>query len=180
MARKGRSRKEIREGPGASARAVALGRYDSPMPANPRTRRTLALGGLVLPIVVMMGLFAWAGIGGSGSGATALVEQFITAYNKGDCQTIRADVYEQPGTALPSCTGARTKFLDCTYTAEAHGNPTVPSGYGEGSTVLMSCNHVVAPPSVSVKVPSTVKIRFSVATEDTTGAMKITGAKVVA
>lgn len=149
------------------------------MPANPRTRRTLALGGLVLPILAMMGLFAWAGVGSAGSGATALVEQFITAYNHGDCQTIRADLYEQPGTALPSCTGPRTKFLNCTYTAEAHGKPTVPTGYGNGSTVLMVCTHVVAPPSASSSVPSTAKIRFSVATEDSSGVLKITNASLV-
>lgn len=139
-------------------------------PAEPRKR--LALAGLALPILGMIGLFAWAG-GETSQSTTGFVSSFLSAYNARDCQAILADLHQSPGRARATCAELHSPtsrpFLDCTLTVESasSGLPAVaptPSGFSGPQTVLASCKGV--------------SVYFEVAVDDATGRLEVVGAQL--
>ncbi len=140
----------------------------SVFPAEPRRR--LALAGLAVPILGLMGLFAWAGSTSRGGDPTALVQSFISSYNAGDCSAMMPKLYIPAG-GLPSTTCRelrrpdRHHFLACSVSgpspAAGTSAPSLPSGYADEQVLLARCEGI--------------SVYFYVATENSSGTARIVG-----
>ncbi len=117
------------------------------MAAPKLERRTLALSALALPILGMIGLFAWAGSSSSPS-ASAVVARFFDAYNRRDCAGVSQAFYRAPGVHTPTCAqlfgSSPPTYSHCSEsplspaTASALSS-RVPSNYTSVRLVQASC-----------------------------------------
>lgn len=131
-------------------------------------RSKLALLGL--PVLGMMGLFAWAGAG-SASTPSGTVEAFISALNRHDCATMLSYLRPVHGRTVPSCVaiagprGHHVRLEDCTLTTRPPVVTSVPAGYTDPAGVVATCAEMV-PGGVT---RSGVGVSFLVATSRATG-----------
>jgi hypothetical protein len=139
----------------------------SVLPEDPRQR--LALAGLALPVVGLMGLFAWAG-SASQPDPAALVQSFVTAYDTGNCSVMLQELYV-PGGGPPHRTcmelrrPSRHRFIACTVSGPSPVSgftaPTLPAGYVKEQVVLARCQGI--------------HVDFYVATQSSSDVMRIVG-----
>jgi hypothetical protein len=86
------------------------------MASDSRRRAGLAL--IALPVLAMMGLFAWAGSLSTAGSPTAIAQAFVADYNAGDCHAALGLVGASPlYSSPPSCAGFRpaAPLTSCTY-----------------------------------------------------------------
>lgn len=139
-------------------------------------RRKLALAALALPILAMIGLFAWAG-GESTTSPVTVVRSFVTAFNNGDCKVMASELYRAPGAKAPTCKqligSGTTKLRSCGLQQESIGSSTstasdkAPAGYGDAAIVRATCSEDAAAKKEAVV------FNFLVATNDTSGQQEI-------
>lgn len=152
-----------------------------PVIAATEPRKRLALAALGLPILGMMGLFAWAGTQ-SGNSPVAAVNSFISAYDAGQCHAMQAVMYKASGTAGTTCAqlkgSASHPLLDCKLTlqpASSASKVTAPSGYGDVQMVLADC---LQKTSATAKKPSAEALDFYVASNTSSGQVEILGVEL--
>lgn len=121
------------------------------MPAQALSRRQLGLLALALPILGMMGLFAWSGSQPSPSQLNA-VTSFITAFNQGNCAAMTQELYRASGSKAPTCaqlvgTG-NARLVSCGLSAVPKVDASsllarVPANYTAPEVVRAACTETV-------------------------------------
>lgn len=142
-------------------------RYAPAMASASRRRGALVL--LALPVVAMMGLFAWSGSvsaqAAQGAGSPiGIARAFVNDINSGDCTSAIALIGSSPlHRTLPSCQGFSNavSLSGCSY--QLGTPPPAPyaarvSGYGDLSAVDVTCSARSSTGSSGLAVPMHLEI----------------------
>jgi|GEM_PF-4468732 len=103
------------------------------------------MGLLVVPILAMMGLFAWAGAQSSAGSPVGLAQAFVHDFNVGNCQAAIGLIGESPlHTGVPSCRGFSSSLhlTSCTYRSAPPPGAAYSrrlAGYSDLQTVDVTC-----------------------------------------
>lgn len=95
---------------------------------------------LALPILGMMGLFAWAGSLSSAGTPAGLAQEFVADLNGGNCLAAIGLIGESPmHPNPPTCRGFsdELQLTACTYTSGSHGRGI--AGYRDVTIVYVNC-----------------------------------------
>ncbi|MHB8244788.1 MAG: hypothetical protein ACYDGN_05430 [Acidimicrobiales bacterium] len=145
-------------------------------------RQRLALFGLALPILAVMGLFVWAGTSAASS-PLSVVHAFIADYDTGQCQGMQSLLYKAPGSRGTTCAqlnnSEKHPLIGCKLATAPRSSALplqkAPAGYSNVATILASCRQVGLPGS---KVPRAIRLDFFVANSDSSGQQVILGVRV--
>ena len=95
---------------------------------------------LALPILGMMGLFAWAGSLSSAGTPVGLAEEFVAYLNGGNCRAAIGLIGESPmHPSPPTCRGFSDalQLTACTYSSGSDALGV--AGYGDVTVVYVNC-----------------------------------------
>lgn len=145
------------------------------------SRRLAGLTLLALPILLLAGLFAWAGATSSlaAEGAdspTGIARAFIADVNAGDCPAALRLVSSSPlHVQTPTCNGFTANSVtisSCNYSLGAlpKGEPRVLPGFDNLVAVYAKC---VASSSVTTTPSIPIQIVFLTAVSSSTGSLQI-------